>query len=140
MRARHKRSMRMLPAFCMLIGWCCYGSVRVDRQARRVAFFWPSGPSTKASHILVKTEPEAQKLLNELGSSPSYRDFGLLASKHSTCPSGAKWGDLGSFEKGQMVPEFDAVCFDADQPLGVPLGPVQTQFGYHIIWVEERSS
>merc|ERR1719361_1234125 len=137
---RRKRSMGLLVALCMLVGWCCCDFLGLTEQARRVAFFGPSGPSARASHILVKTEPEARDLLDQLGSSPSYRDFGMLASKHSLCDSGAKWGDLGGFEPGQMVPEFDAVCFDAEQPLGVPLGPVRTQFGYHIIWVEERSS
>mmetsp|Transcript_98575 Transcript_98575/g.256892 ORF Transcript_98575/g.256892 Transcript_98575/m.256892 type:complete len:151 (+) Transcript_98575:81-533(+) len=139
--ARRRRSVGVLLALCTLLGWRCGDSAGATSRARGAAFFsfGPPGPSARASHILVKTESEARELLNQLGSAPSYREFGALASKHSTCPSGAKWGDLGSFEPGQMVPEFDAVCFDVGQPLAVPIGPVQTQFGYHIIWVEERS-
>ena len=62
------------------------------------------------------------------------------AKEFSTCPSGARAGDLGTFKRGAMVPEFDAVCFDEDVPLGDVVGPVKTQFGYHLIQVIERSS
>ncbi|MEE2872213.1 MAG: peptidylprolyl isomerase, partial [Candidatus Latescibacterota bacterium] len=64
-------------------------------------------------------------------------DFTDVAKEHSTCPSGKSGGDLGSFGKGQMVPEFDAVIFSEE--LNVVHGPVQTQFGYHLIEITSRT-
>ena len=67
--------------------------------------------------------------------------FSDAAKQFSTCPSAARGGDLGTFKKGAMVPEFDAVCFDEAVPLGqAVVGPVKTQFGNHLIQVVERSS
>ena len=68
--------------------------------------------------------------------------FADAAKEFSTCPSSAKGGDLGSFKKGAMVPEFDAVCFDENVPLGDAKisGPIKTQFGHHLIAVYERSA
>lgn len=65
-------------------------------------------------------------------------DFAALAAEYSTCPSGKKGGDLGTFSRGQMVPEFDKAAFE--QEIGV-VGPViETQFGYHIVKVTEKKS
>ena len=64
--------------------------------------------------------------------------FSEAAAKYSTCPSKSKGGNLGEFEPGQMVAEFDEVCFDPDVPVGEVTGPVRTQFGYHLILVEDR--
>ena len=64
--------------------------------------------------------------------------FAEAASKYSTCPSAKSGGSLGSFEPGKMVREFDEVCFDPDVPVGEVTGPVRTQFGYHLILVEDR--
>ncbi len=58
-------------------------------------------------------------------------DFAALASKHSDCPSGRDGGDLGSFPRGAMVPEFDAVAFELD--VGADSDVVTTPFGYHLI-------
>lgn len=68
--------------------------------------------------------------------------FADAAKEYSTCPSAARGGSLGSFKKGAMVPEFDAVCFDEDVPLGGTAvnGPVKTQFGHHLIQVYERAA
>jgi peptidyl-prolyl cis-trans isomerase C len=63
-------------------------------------------------------------------------DFAALAREHSNCPSGGRGGDLGSFGPGMMVPEFDKVVFSA--PVNAVQGPVQTQFGYHLIEVTSR--
>ena len=63
-------------------------------------------------------------------------DFAELARQHSTCPSGARGGDLGEFSPGQMVREFNDVCFNEE--VGVVHGPVKTQFGYHLIEVTKR--
>ncbi|KAJ1462948.1 hypothetical protein M885DRAFT_504414 [Pelagophyceae sp. CCMP2097] len=64
--------------------------------------------------------------------------FGDAARAFSTCPSGKSGGSLGTFEPGKMVAEFDKVCFDETVPVGVVVGPVKTQFGYHLIRVDDR--
>ena len=64
--------------------------------------------------------------------------FALLAIEHSEGPSGQKGGDLGYFERGQMVKEFDDVAFEAEP--GSIVGPVETQFGLHLIKVEEHTA
>lgn len=84
----------------------------------------------KASHILVKTEKEAKETLEKINSGGNFED---LAKKHSACPSGKKGGDLGWFGKGMMVKEFEDASFKAKD--GDVVGPVKTQFGYHIIKV-----
>lgn len=90
----------------------------------------------KAAHILVKEESEAKELLAVLAKEPT--KFADLAKEKSTCPSGkSAGGDLGMFGEGQMVPEFDAACKTAE--IGKVTGPVKTQFGYHIIRVDERN-
>ncbi len=66
-----------------------------------------------------------------------FADFADLAKEHSQCPSGAKGGDLGTFGPGQMVPEFDTVVFS--DAVGQVHGPVQTQFGYHLIEITSRT-
>ena len=88
----------------------------------------------KASHILVKDEKACQALKAQIEKGASFAD---LASKHSLCPSGKQGGSLGEFFRGQMVPEFDQVVFT--QEVGKTHGPVKTQFGYHLILIEERS-
>jgi peptidyl-prolyl cis-trans isomerase C len=90
--------------------------------------------TAKARHILVKKEKKAKELLRQLESGS---DFVELAKEHSTCPSGKKGGDLGTFSKGDMVPEFDEVIFKAS-PNKVH-GPVRTGFGFHLIEILERS-
>ena len=63
-------------------------------------------------------------------------DFGELAKKHSNCPSGKNCGDLGWFRKGQMVPEFEKAAFEGKK--GDVVGPVKTQFGYHLIRINDQ--
>ena len=87
-----------------------------------------------ARHILVPNEEECEKLKTEIESGG---DFADIARQHSQCPSGQRGGDLGEFGPGQMVPEFDKVVFSAD--IGQVVGPVQTQFGYHLIEVTSRT-
>jgi len=89
--------------------------------------------SIRASHILVKEEGTAKKLLYELQAGAN---FAMLAKKHSLCPSAEQGGDLGFFEKGQMVKAFEDAAFSA--PIGVAVGPVKTEFGYHIILVTAK--
>lgn len=89
--------------------------------------------TAKARHILVETEAECSKLIQQIEDGG---DFAALAKKHSKCPSGSRGGELGQFGRGQMVPEFDKVVFEGE--VGKPLGPVRTQFGYHVVEVTER--
>lgn len=82
----------------------------------------------RASHILVKDEGKAKEIAKELESGA---DFAELAGKHSLCPSKENGGDLGFFDRGQMVSEFEEAAFSLS--VGEVSGPVKTQFGYHII-------
>ena len=63
-------------------------------------------------------------------------DFADIAAANSKCPSGQRGGDLGSFSPGMMVPEFDKVVFSGE--VGQVHGPVQTQFGYHLLEITSR--
>ena len=87
-----------------------------------------------ARHILVDSETLCSELKTKIVGG---EDFGEVAREHSTCPSSAKGGDLGSFGPGQMVPEFDTVVFSAG--LNEVQGPVKTQFGYHLLEITSRS-
>lgn len=87
-----------------------------------------------ARHILVDDEARAQKLIDDINAGA---DFAALAREHSSCPSGRDGGNLGTFGRGQMVPEFDQACFDGE--IGTVQGPIKTQFGYHVVQVTERS-
>lgn len=86
-----------------------------------------------ARHILVGTENEARQIEDALKNGA---DFADLARKKSKDPSASNGGDLGFFTKDQMVPEFSAVAF-ALAP-GKISDPVKTQFGWHIIKIEEK--
>jgi peptidyl-prolyl cis-trans isomerase C len=86
-----------------------------------------------ARHILVETEDDAKAVKAELDKGA---DFAELAKKKSKDPGASDGGDLGFFTKEQMVPEFSAVAF-ALEP-GKISDPVKSQFGWHIIKVEEK--
>ncbi len=88
----------------------------------------------RARHILVDTKEKCQSLKDEIAGGA---DFADLAKEHSSCPSGQQGGDLGEFGPGMMVKEFDDVVFTAD--LNSVEGPVQTQFGYHLLEVTSRT-
>lgn len=90
--------------------------------------------TASALHILVKTEKEALSVLEQLNKG---KNFGSLAKRYSTCPSGKRGGDLGEFRRGQMVKAFDDVVFKKEV-LKVH-GPVKTRFGYHLIKTLYRS-
>ena len=86
-----------------------------------------------ARHILVSTEDKANDLSAQIDGGAN---FGDMARKHSSCPSGAQGGDLGEFSPGQMVPEFDVVIWN--EAVGEVHGPVKTTFGYHLIEIVSR--
>ncbi|MHC4265451.1 MAG: peptidylprolyl isomerase [Planctomycetota bacterium] len=87
-----------------------------------------------ARHILVETEDQCNELKTQIEEGA---DFVELAKEHSQCPSGQSGGDLGEFSPGQMVKEFDEVVFSAE--IGKVHGPIQTQFGYHLIEITSRT-
>src|SRR5437667_2184394 len=86
-----------------------------------------------ARHILVESEDEAKQIAEELKKGA---DFAELAKKKSKDPGASDGGDLGFFTKEQMVPEFSAVAFTLEP--GKISDPVKSQFGWHIIKVEEK--
>src|SRR5437899_8029433 len=86
-----------------------------------------------ARHILVETEDEAKAVADELKKGA---DFAELAKKKSKDPGASDGGDLGFFTKDQMVPEFSTVAFSLEP--GKISDPVKSQFGWHIIKVEEK--
>ena len=90
--------------------------------------------SASARHILVDSEEKCLELKTEIEGGA---DFADVARQHSSCPSGRQGGELGTFGPGQMVKEFDEVVFSGE--LNTVLGPVQTQFGYHLLEVTERN-
>jgi len=87
-----------------------------------------------ARHILVRTQKECEDIKKQIETGA---DFADLARKHSQCPSGKQGGALGTFSRGQMVKEFDQVVFSA--AVGQVHGPVQTQFGFHLIEITSRT-
>lgn len=96
--------------------------------------------SVHARHILVATEDEAKKIiagLKSLSGEKLKEKFIEEAKTKSTGPSGPKGGDLGYFTQGQMVPAFNDKAFSMKEGT-VTLEPVKTQFGYHVIYVEDK--
>lgn len=91
-------------------------------------------PAVKAKHILVGTEKEADDIIKIANA----QNFSDLAKKYSKGPSANTGGDLGWFRREAMIPEFATVAFNT--PVGtVASSPVKTQFGWHVILVEDRN-
>jgi peptidyl-prolyl cis-trans isomerase C len=86
-----------------------------------------------ASHLLVKNEKKAKEILELIRGGET---FEAMAKKYSLCPSKSKGGALGWFGRSQMVPEFEKAAFDG-QP-GTVVGPVRTEFGWHLIKVVDK--
>ena len=89
-------------------------------------------PEFNASHILVETEEEAQSLIDQLADGA---DFAELAAEFSTGPSGPNGGNLGWFGQGMMVPSFEAAVVALE--VGEVSAPVQTQFGWHVVTLND---
>lgn len=110
---------------------------RVDETAIQAMYDVKYGnfqgsPEFNASHILVETEEEAQAIATEIRAGA---DFAETAKEKSTGPSGPRGGALGWFGPGQMVPEFEQAVTELS--VGEVSNPVQTQFGWHVIILNE---
>jgi len=110
-------------------------SVKVTPEEVKAAYEkdkakYVASEEVQASHILVDTEEEAKKIKEQLDKGA---DFAALAKEKSKCPSAPRGGDLGSFGRGRMVPEFEKAAFALK--VGEISAPVKTQFGWHIIKV-----
>ncbi len=94
----------------------------------------PADVEVRARHILLESEEDAKAVFAELEAGA---DFAELAKQKSTGPSAANGGDLGYFTQAQMVPAFAQAAF-ALEPGAITAAPVKTQFGWHVIKVEDR--
>lgn len=103
---------------------------RYDKEIKAL----PPVEEIRARHILVKTEDEAKTVIKELGEG---KDFAELAKAKSTDPNKSDGGDLGFFKKGMMVPEFETAAFAMNKG-DVSKVPVKTQFGFHVIKLEDK--
>ncbi len=101
-------------------------------ESNKAKFSSPAKADT--SHILVETEEECQEIHAKISNNEI--SFEEAAQAHSKCPSKDNGGKLGSYPKGQMVPEYDAVAFNLKKE--EISNPVKTQFGYHIIRLKEK--
>jgi peptidyl-prolyl cis-trans isomerase C len=93
-----------------------------------------SEETVNAKHILVESKEKAEEVLEKINNGISFEDAAL---EFSSCPSSNQGGSLGEFGRGRMVPEFENAAFEL--AVGEVSGPVQTQFGYHIIKVEGKT-
>lgn len=127
-----------------ILGQLCVGNLLQDievSEADMMDYFnnnkhqFAKGPEATASHILVDSEEKANDIKKEI--EDGAKSFADAAREYSSCPSKQKGGSLGTFGRGQMVKEFDEAAFTGE--LQTILGPVKTQFGYHLIWIDKRT-
>ncbi len=124
-----------------------YDSITVDPKSVKAYFDehpeeFVEEEKVHARHILVKTESKANELIGQLrhlSGAELQSKFIELAQKESTGPSASKGGDLGFFPQGQMVPVFNDAVFNM-KVATITTTPVQSQFGYHIIYLEEKKA
>lgn len=101
--------------------------------------FSPAKSKATVSHILLATETECDQILRQIEDrGGGFGAFTELAKERSRCPSKKNGGSLGSIKQGEMVPEFDSVCFDSKTRLQQIVGPVKSKFGVHLMWLQER--
>jgi parvulin-like peptidyl-prolyl isomerase len=122
-----------------------FDTIKVD--AKEVKAYYDANPDefvdkekVHARHILVKTADEADaviKSLKALSGDKLKAEFIAQAKAKSTGPSAAKGGDLGYFPRGQMVPSFNDAVFAMKEGT-ISSEPVQSQFGYHVIYLEDK--
>ena len=110
-------------------GFLIFNRIKVDAiRASHILISYKGSLRSETNRDRRDARKLAEKILKELKSG---RDFADMARKHSDGPSGPKGGDLGRFERGQMVPEFDQAVFGLEE--GAISEVVETKFGYHII-------
>lgn len=124
-----------------------FEAIKVD--AKEIKDYYDKNPDEfvdkekiHARHILVKTQAEAEgiiKSMKALTGDKLKNEFIAQAKSKSTGPSAAKGGDLGFFPRGQMVPSFNDAAFAMKEGT-MSATPVQSQFGYHVIYVEEKKA
>lgn len=124
-----------------------FEAIKVD--AKEVKAYFDANPDEfvdkekiRARHILVKTEAEAESVIKSmkgLSGEKLKNEFIAQAKSKSTGPSAAKGGDLGYFPRGQMVPSFNDAAFAMKEGT-MSSTPVQSQFGYHVIYVEDKKA
>jgi len=122
-----------------------FDAIKVD--AKEVKAYYDANPDefvdkekVHARHILVKTSDEADaviKSMKALSGDKLKAEFIAQAKSKSTGPSAAKGGDLGYFPRGQMVPSFNDAVFAMKEGT-ISSDPVQSQFGYHVIYLEDK--
>jgi len=122
-----------------------FDAIKVD--AKEVKSYYDTNPDefvdkekVHARHILVKTSDEADaviKSMKSLSGDKLKAEFIAQAKSKSTGPSAAKGGDLGYFPRGQMVPSFNDAVFAMKEGT-ISSDPVQSQFGYHVIYLEDK--
>lgn len=124
-----------------------FEAIKVD--AKEVKAYFDANPEEfvdkekiHARHILVKSEAEAQAIIKSmkgLSGDKLKNEFIAQAKSKSTGPSAAKGGDLGYFPRGQMVPSFNDAAFAMKEGM-ISTTPVQSQFGYHVIYIEDKKA
>lgn len=124
-----------------------FESIKVD--AKEVKAYYDANPDEfidkekiHARHILVKTPAEADAIIKSMkgfSGDKLKNEFIAQAKSKSTGPSAAKGGDLGYFPRGQMVPSFNDAAFSMKEGT-ISTSPVQSQFGYHIIYIEDKKA
>jgi peptidyl-prolyl cis-trans isomerase C len=101
----------------------------------------PKPATAVASHILLLDHSEKSRLKlvdakAKIGT--DFDKFAQMAAQISECPSKSQGGTLGKFQPGTMVPPFDRVVFAETSPVRTALGPIETQFGWHLIYIQDR--
>ncbi|MDQ1298650.1 MAG: peptidyl-prolyl cis-trans isomerase [Campylobacterota bacterium] len=122
-----------------------FESINVD--AKEVKSYYDTKPDefvdkekVRARHILMKTQEDAEAVIKSMKGLSGEKlkvEFTAQAKSKSTGPSAAKGGDLGYFSRGQMVPSFNDAVF-AMKVGAMSAEPVQSQFGYHVIYLEDK--
>lgn len=115
------------------------GNVKVEEEEARDYYnnnkdYFKDDAKVSARHILVDSLEKAEDVYNKIKNGMEFEE---AAKNFSSCPSKEQGGNLGSFPRGVMVPEFEEAAFNLE--VGVLSKPVKTQFGYHIILVDDKA-
>jgi len=119
---------KILVLFVLILGVVFIGNLKLGAKMTN------DFTQVRAAHILVKTQDEAKDLRDKIVAGEI--KFEDAAAQYSQCPSGARGGDLGYFGRGMMVKEFEIPSFN--EPVGTVTEPIQTQFGWHLIYVIDK--